>query len=107
MHTPMKRRSLIAAMAAIALMTQTTNTWSQTIPPLGNNKVTITFYNYNLASAGLGADATKELIREFMVANPGVTVEGVAVPSGDMTTRLQADLAAGRTPDLAQLVFND
>lgn len=107
MNTPMKRRSLVAAMAAITLMSQTTNTWSQTMPPLGNNKVNITFYNYNLASAGLGADATKELIREFMAANPGVTVEGVAVPSGDMTTRLQADLAAGRTPDLAQLIFND
>lgn len=80
---------------------------AQSMPPLGANKVSITFYNYNLASAGLGAEATKKLIQDFMAANPNVTVEGVAVPSGDMTTRMQADLAAGRTPDLGQLIFND
>ncbi len=78
------------------------------IPPLDTRKkVTITFYNYNLASAGIGKEGTLQLINEFMEKHPNITVEGVGVSSGDMTTRVQADIVAGRTPDLAQLIFND
>ncbi|HSW20731.1 MAG TPA: ABC transporter substrate-binding protein [Ramlibacter sp.] len=95
----------LVAAAAVALGAASVG--AQTMPALGSNKVTISFYNYNLASAGLGAEATKKLIQDFMAANPNITVEGVAVPSQDMTTRIQADLATGRTPDLGQLVFND
>lgn len=69
--------------------------------------VTITFYNYNLATASAGADATRELIAKFEAENPNVTVETVAVPSNEIITRLQADMAAGRQPDVAQLVFRD
>ncbi len=75
--------------------------------PAVDKSVTITFYNYNLASAGIGAEATKKLIADFMAANPKITVEGVPVPSPDMITRVQADMAAGRPPDLAQIVFRD
>lgn len=69
--------------------------------------VTITFYNYNLASASAGADATRELIADFEAENPNIKVETVAVPSNEIVTRLQADLAAGQQPDVAQLVFRD
>ncbi|WP_246504745.1 ABC transporter substrate-binding protein [Microvirga antarctica] len=69
--------------------------------------VTITFYNYNLASASAGADATRDLIREFMALNPNITVKGVPVPSNEILSRVQADMAAGQQPDVAQLVFRD
>lgn len=69
--------------------------------------VTITFYNYNLASAGLGREATLGLIEEFMRRNPLVTVEPVAAPSNEILSRVQADMVAGMQPDLAQLVFRD
>lgn len=69
--------------------------------------VTITFYNYNLASAGLGREATLGLIEEFMRRNPLVTVEPIAAPSNEVLSRVQADMVAGMQPDLAQLVFRD
>ena len=69
--------------------------------------VTITFYNYNLATASAGADATRELIAEFEAANPNIKIEAVGVPSNEIVTRLQADMAAGQQPDVAQLVFRD
>jgi len=69
--------------------------------------VTITFYNYNLASASIGADATRELIAAFEAENPNITVETIGVPSNEIITRLQADMAAGQQPDVAQLVFRD
>ncbi len=78
------------------------------LPPLDPNEdITITFYNYNLASAGLGAQGTQRLIDEFMEANPNVTVEGVGVSSDQMISRIQADVVAGRAPDVAQIVFDD
>lgn len=98
--------SRLVAAAAVALA-GATGASAQTMPAQAGGKVTISFYNYNLASAGLGAEATKKLIQDFMTAHPNIAVEGVAVPSQEMTTRIQADLAAGRTPDLGQLVFND
>ncbi len=69
--------------------------------------VTITFYNYNLASAGIGQEATKGLIADFMALNPLVTVEAVPVPSNEMIARVQADTAARQPVDLAQMVFRD
>ena len=69
--------------------------------------VTITFYNYNLATASAGADATRELLAKFEEENPLIKVETVGVPSNEIVTRLQADMAAGQQPDLAQLTFRD
>ncbi|MCR6673990.1 extracellular solute-binding protein [Devosia ginsengisoli] len=69
--------------------------------------VTITFYNNNLATASAGADATRELLARFEEENPNISVETIGVPSNEIGTRLQADMAAGQQPDLAQLVFRD
>lgn len=78
------------------------------LPPLKKDQqVTISFYNYNLASAGIGAEGTKQLISEFEAANPNIKVEGVPAPSNEILARLQADVVAGRTPDVAQIVFAD
>lgn len=69
--------------------------------------VTITFYNYNLASAGVGREATLELIAAFEAANPNIKVEPIGAPSNEILSRVQADMVAGIEVDVAQLVFRD
>ncbi len=81
--------------------------FAQRIAPPSSAPVSITYYNYNLASAGIGSEATKELIAEFTATQPNIKVEGVPVSSGRPRAGVQADLVAGRTPDVAQLVFSD
>ena len=86
----------------------TTAAVAKELPPFDpNQKVTITFYNYNLATAGTGKEATEEMLATFRAKYPNITLQAVPVPGGDMTTRVQADIVAGRTPDVAQLIFND
>lgn len=104
----MLRRHILAGFSSLvvagAVMSATAH--AQSAAPSIDKPVTITFYNYNLASAGIGAEATKKLIGEFMAANPNVKVEGVAVPAQDMASRLQSDMAAGKAPDVAQVIFD-
>lgn len=69
--------------------------------------VTITFYNYNLAAANAGADATREMIAEFEAQNPNIKVEALPVVVSDIFNRIQADIVAGQQPDVAQLPFRD
>jgi multiple sugar transport system substrate-binding protein len=69
--------------------------------------VTISFYNYNLASAGVGREATLELIAAFEKANPMIKVEPIGAPSNEVLSRVQADMVAGQDVDVAQLVFRD
>lgn len=78
---------------------------AQAIPETIDKPVTITFYNYNLASAGPGADATRKMIAEFEAANPNIKVEGVPVPPQDIASRLQADIVARQPVDLVQMPF--
>jgi multiple sugar transport system substrate-binding protein len=101
--TAITRRTALALAGATAA----TSAFGQQIPAPTNTPVTITYYNYNLASAGIGAEGTKELIAEFMAAYPHIKVEGIPVSSGQIIARVQADLAAGRIPDVAQLIFSD
>lgn len=69
--------------------------------------VTITFYNYNLATAGAGAEATKKLLAEFTASHPNIHVNGVGINATTITSRLQADVVARRPVDVAQVVFSD
>ena len=69
--------------------------------------VKISFYNYNLATAGIGREATLELIAAFEKANPMIKVEPVGAPSNEVLSRVQADMVAGMDVDVAQLVFRD
>jgi len=69
--------------------------------------VTISFYNYNLASSGIGREATLELIEAFEKANPLIKVEPIGAPSNEVLSRVQADMVAGQEVDVAQLVFRD
>jgi multiple sugar transport system substrate-binding protein len=94
-------------LATLAALTLSLSFASAEMAPAVTKPVTISFYNYNLASAGLGQDATRELIAEFMALNPNVKVEGIGVPSNEILARVKADMAAGEQPDVAQLVFRD
>jgi len=82
---------------------------SQTFPaPLADNqKVTISFTNYNVAQAGIGKEATEQLVNEFMQQHPNITVQFRPVLSPDITTKTQAEVVAGDPPDLAQLIMAD
>ncbi len=95
----------ILAAAALGLTTATA-LHAQTIPAEITEPVTITFYNYNLASAGNGKDATERLIAEFEEANPLIDVVGVPVSAANFNTVLQADIVAGQSVDLSQMVFS-
>lgn len=77
-------------------------------PPIpAGTTVTISFANYNLASAGIGKEATEELISGFMAANPNIKVEGRGISSNDIAAKIQAEVVAGNAPDVVQGVFSD
>ncbi|NGP16975.1 ABC transporter substrate-binding protein [Devosia aurantiaca] len=104
----MIRRNLLKLLAATSLgFTALSGLAFAQMADAITEPVTITFYNYNLATASAGADATRELIAKFEEENPNIKVETVGVPSNEIVTRLQADMAAGQQPDVAQLVFRD
>ena len=99
----MLRRTLLATALAAAVAPAAI---AQMAPEV-TRPVTITFYNYNLASAGLGREATLELIANFEAKHPNIKVEGIAAPSNEILSRVQADIVAGLDVDVAQLVFRD
>src|SRR5260370_32984439 len=83
----------------------------QTVGPpaklAADQKVSISFTNYNVATAGLGKEATEQLVAEFNQQFPNVDVQFRAVPSPDLISKTQAEVVAGNPPDLAQIVFSD
>ncbi|MCD2172099.1 ABC transporter substrate-binding protein [Rhizobium sp. C4] len=105
----MNRRTLLSAGVSLALgaLALPAFAFAGDIPAKVEAPVTISYYNYNLATAGIGGEATKKLIAEFEAANPNIKVNGVGVTSAEISTRVQADVAAGRGPDVAQMVFSD
>lgn len=77
-------------------------------PPLtADQRVSISFANYNVASAGIGKEATEELVAEFTRAHPNIEVTFRPIPSGELMAKTQADVVAGNPPDLAQLIMAD
>lgn len=102
----MKAR-LFGTLALLASLSAPTLATAQTMAPSIDEPVTIRFYNYNLASAGIGRDGTLEMIASFEAANPNIRVEGVPVPAAEVMSRVQADVIAGQGPDLAQIIFAD
>lgn len=96
----------LPVVTALALLAGTALS-AQTIPAAIEAPVTITYYNYNLATAGAGGDATRRMIADFEAANPNIKVEGIGASSNELTSRVQADIAASRVPDVVQMVFSD
>src|SRR5262245_40681477 len=61
--------------------------------------VTITFWDTNA-----GPDRTpvwQELIKRFQAANPNITVEYTGIPIAQQLQKLQAAIASGAVPDVA------
>jgi multiple sugar transport system substrate-binding protein len=103
----MLRRTTLKLMATLTATSMLPLGAFAEMPKTVDKPVTISFYNYNLASAGAGSEATKELIANFEKKNPNIKVETVAVPSNEIINRVQADVVAGKQPDVAQLTFRD
>jgi len=77
-------------------------------PPIpADKRVTIRFENYNLASAGLGRDATLKMIAEFEQRFPNIKVETKATGSQEIFPSIQAQIVAGDPPDIAQLLLRE
>ena len=77
-------------------------------PPLkADQRVSISFTNYNVATAGIGKEATEQLVNEFMQQHPNIEVTFRPVASQDITAKTQAEVVAGNPPDLAQLIMAD
>ncbi len=85
----------------------TTAAPATTRPAAITKPVTIRFENYNLATAGPGRDATLKLIALFEKANPLIKVETKATRDQEMFQSIQAQVAAGNPPDIAQLVLRE
>ncbi|CAN7373936.1 ABC transporter substrate-binding protein [Neorhizobium sp. LjRoot104] len=103
----MLRRTTLKLMATLTAASLSPLGALAEMPATIDKPVTISFYNYNLASAGIGSEATKELIAGFEKKFPNVKVETIAVPSNEIINRVQADIVAGKQPDVAQLTFRD
>lgn len=104
----MLRRHFLAVAASTCLaMTTVIGAVHAQMADAITEPVTISFYNYNLATAGIGREATLELIEMFEQANPMITVEPIGAPSNEVLSRVQADMVAGQDVDVAQLVFRD
>lgn len=102
----LKRIVALAATVGVLGASLLTNAQGNFPPPIPKDqKVKISFYSYNLSSAGIGKEATEQLMNEFMELNPNIEVEGVAVAVTELMTRNQADIVAGNPPDISQLGF--
>ncbi|MCS7001884.1 MAG: extracellular solute-binding protein, partial [Dehalococcoidia bacterium] len=102
--------ALVAACAAPGAPTTTTGGAAQRgfLPPLRpDQRVTILMENYNLATAGPMREGTLTLLEEFRQRFPNITVETKATASPDIMSSVQAQVAAGMPPDVAQIVFSD
>ncbi|MFN6978547.1 MAG: ABC transporter substrate-binding protein [Gemmobacter sp.] len=103
---PLTRRALTALMLSAAMLPAPFAA-AQTAAPASDAPVTIRFYNYNLASAGIGKEATEEMLGAFAQSHPHITIEPVPTPAAEVMARIQADVIAGNGPDLAQVIFAD
>lgn len=70
-------------------------------------RVTISFANYNIVTAGQSSEATEKMIEAFEAANPHIDVELIAVGSQEMFPTVQAAVVAGDPPDMAQLLLRE
>jgi multiple sugar transport system substrate-binding protein len=103
----MNRRVVLAGLAASPALLSAAPVRAGMAAASIEAPVEINFYNYNLATAGLGADATRKMLREFAELNPMIKVNGIGANAAGFIGRVQADLAARRQVDLVQVIFAD
>ena len=98
----MNRRVVLAGLAASPALLSAAPVRAGMAAASIEAPVEINFYNYNLATAGLGADATRKMLREFAELNPMIKVNGIGANAAGFIGRVQADLAARRQVRRAQ-----
>ncbi|MCT1400221.1 ABC transporter substrate-binding protein [Paenibacillus sp. p3-SID867] len=98
--------------AAALLLTVLTSTacgnagsTEDTASAASDTKIKVSFYSYNLAIASQ-VPGTEKLIREFEEAHPNIDIDPIPVSSTDINSKVQADIVAGSTPDIAQITFD-
>ncbi|REE97658.1 ABC transporter substrate-binding protein [Thermomonospora umbrina] len=117
------RRSLSAALVPLLALTAacglgadagTGNEPVTRVPELAEGqKVSIVLESYNFGQAGPWTDTFNELIAAFQKAHPNIKVTpqkpqgNSANPATDTVSSLQAQLATGNPPDVAQIGFSD
>jgi multiple sugar transport system substrate-binding protein len=69
--------------------------------------VTLRVENYNLASAGVGRDATLEMIAAFERRSPNVKVDAKATRDQEIFPSVQAQVVAGTPPDVVQFLLRE
>ena len=80
------------------------------IPELApNQQVSIRWESYNLASAGIFGDTTKNLVAQFEREHPNIHVDAVPPQGGsnEIAQSVQRQVVAGNPPDVGQLTFAD
>ncbi|HVW40147.1 MAG TPA: ABC transporter substrate-binding protein [Amycolatopsis sp.] len=84
------------------------------VPQLGpDQQVSLVFESYNFGQAGAWTDTFNDLITKFQQAHPNIHVKAQKPqgnspnPATDAVSSVQAQLAAGSPPDVAQLGFGD
>ncbi|MFP1603073.1 extracellular solute-binding protein [Microbacterium sp. 2216-1] len=98
----------VAALAGCSSATGSAADASGTLVELSDDQqVEIVFESYNLANVGTWSDAINQLLDEFMVEHPNISVVGQPSSSAGTAASVQQQLLAGAAPDIAQLTFNE
>ncbi|MFC4950002.1 ABC transporter substrate-binding protein [Pseudonocardia sp. GCM10023141] len=111
---PVLALALAAALTGCANVPTTTAQTSESataiIPELApDQQVSIRWESYNLASAGIFGETTKNLVAEFRKQHPNIHVEAVPPQGGvaEIAQSVQRQVIAGSPPDVGQLTFAD
>ncbi|MEU7818657.1 ABC transporter substrate-binding protein [Pseudonocardia sp. NPDC049154] len=110
---PVLALTLAAALAGCATVPTTTTQSPDSaaiIPELApDQQVSIRWESYNLASAGIFGDTTRNLVAEFEKQHPNIHVDAVPPQGGsnEIAQSVQRQVVAGSPPDVGQLTFAD
>ena len=106
--------ALAAVLGGCATVPTTTSQGSDAptsiIPELTpGQQVSIRWESYNLASAGIFGDTTKNLVAQFEREHPNIHVDAVPPQGGssEIAQSVQRQVVAGNPPDVGQLTFAD
>ncbi|HVW40124.1 MAG TPA: ABC transporter substrate-binding protein [Amycolatopsis sp.] len=106
--------ALAAVLGGCATVPTTTDQGSggatSVIPELApDQQVSIRWESYNLSSAGIFGDTTKNLVAQFEREHPNIHVDAVPPQGGtnEIAQSVQRQVVAGNPPDVGQLTFAD
>ncbi len=96
-----------ACVAPAATTAPTTADNNSAVDSTTDEPVEITFYSYNIGSAGTFGEGALKLVAAFEESHPNIKINAVGVPGDQILSKTQADLVAGTPPDVVQLIFDD